>query len=41
LIKRLYPGRIAGHYDLHSLNAPVLMDEAVQWAARVSWIAPA
>lgn len=41
LIKRLYPGRKPGHYDLHSTNAPVLIDEHVLWAARVSWIAPA
>lgn len=41
LIKRLYPGRQSGHYDLHSTNGPVLLDEKVVWAARVSWIAPA
>ncbi len=40
LIKKLYPGRKAKHYDLHSLNAPALMDQPVEWAARVRWIAP-
>lgn len=41
LIKKLYPGRKPGHYDLHSLNAPPLLDQPVTWAAKVSWIAPA
>jgi phage repressor protein C with HTH and peptisase S24 domain len=41
LIKRLFPGRIPDHYDLHSTNGPVMLDEKVVWAARVSWIAPA
>jgi phage repressor protein C with HTH and peptisase S24 domain len=40
LIKKLYPGRKAGHYDLHSVNAPALLDQPVEWAARITWIAP-
>lgn len=40
LIKKLYPGRKRGHYDLHSVNAPVLLDQPVDWAARITWIAP-
>lgn len=39
LVKTLLPGRKPGHYDLHSANAPVLLDQPVEWAARVSWIA--
>lgn len=41
LIKKLYPGRQRGHYDLHSVNAPPMLDQPVKWAARVTWIAPA
>jgi phage repressor protein C with HTH and peptisase S24 domain len=40
LIKKLYPGRKRGHYDLHSVNAPALLDQPVIWAARITWIAP-
>lgn len=40
LIKRLYPGRKKGHFDLHSVNAPALLDQPVDWAARITWIAP-
>lgn len=40
LIKKLYPGRKVGHYDLHSVNAPPLLDEPVDWAAKITWIAP-
>lgn len=40
LIKKLYPGRKAKHYDLHSVNAPALLDQPVEWAARITWIAP-
>lgn len=40
LIKKLYPGRKRQHYDLHSVNAPVLLDQPVDWAARITWIAP-
>lgn len=40
LVKKLYPGRKNGHFDLHSTNAPPMLDEAVEWAARISWIAP-
>lgn len=38
LIKRLYPGRKRGHFDLHSANAPPLFDQPVEWAAKVIWI---
>lgn len=40
LIKKLYPGRKRQHYDLHSANAPPLLDQHVDWAARITWIAP-
>lgn len=40
LIKTLYPGRKRDHYDLHSTNAPALLDQLVDWAARINWIAP-
>lgn len=40
LIKTLYPGRKVNHYDLHSTNAPVLLDQPVNWAAKIAWIAP-
>lgn len=40
LIKKLYPGRKRGHYDLHSANAPPLIDQPVKWAAKITWIAP-
>lgn len=40
LIKKLYPGRKRGHYDLHSVSAPVLLDQPVIWAAKITWIAP-
>jgi phage repressor protein C with HTH and peptisase S24 domain len=40
LIKKLYPGRKRGHYDLHSVNAPPLLDQPVDWAARITWISP-
>lgn len=40
LIKKLYPGRKRGHYDLHSVNAPPLLDQPVTWAAKITWIAP-
>lgn len=40
LIKKLYPGRKRGHYDLHSVNAPPELDQPVDWAARITWIAP-
>lgn len=39
LIKKLYPGRKRGHYDLHSVNAPPLLDQPVEWAAKIAWIA--
>jgi phage repressor protein C with HTH and peptisase S24 domain len=40
LIKKLYPGRKRAHYDLHSVNAPPLLDQLVDWAAKITWIAP-
>jgi len=41
LVKKLIHGRQVGHYDLYSANAAPLLDQPVQWAAKVSWIAPA
>lgn len=40
LVKKLYPGRKPGHFDLHSTNAPALLDVPLEWAARITWIAP-
>lgn len=40
LVKKLYPGRKRGHFDLHSTNAPPMLDQPVDWAARIVWIAP-
>lgn len=40
LIKRLYRGRKAKHFDLLSSNSPPLHDQPVTWAAKVVWIAP-
>jgi phage repressor protein C with HTH and peptisase S24 domain len=40
LVKKLYPGRKPGHFDLHSTVSPALLDQAIDWAARISWIAP-
>lgn len=38
LVKKLYPGRKSRHFDLHSTNAPALLDVPVDWAARIAWI---
>jgi len=40
LIKKLLPGRLNGKFDLYSANAAPMLDQAIDWAARVSWIAP-
>jgi predicted XRE-type DNA-binding protein len=40
LVKKLVPGTGSGRFHLFSSNASPLLDEQVQWAARVSWIAP-
>lgn len=40
LIKKLLPGRLAGKFDLYSANAGPMLDQAIDWAARVTWIAP-
>lgn len=40
LVKTLLPGRASGTWDLHSKNAAPLFDQAVLWAARVTFIAP-
>jgi phage repressor protein C with HTH and peptisase S24 domain len=40
LIKKLLPGHANGLYVLYSVNAAPLLDQAVEWAAPVSWIAP-
>lgn len=41
LIKKLLPGRQTGKYDLYSTNAAPMLDQQIDWAARVTWIAPA
>ncbi len=40
LVKKLYPGRKPDHFDLHSTNAPALLDIPLDWAAKITWIAP-
>lgn len=40
VIKRLQPGRRPGYFDLVAANAAPVLDIAVQWAARISWIKP-
>ena len=40
LVKRLLPGRLKGCYDLYSANGGPLLDQPVEWAARVAWIEP-
>lgn len=40
LIKKLLQGRQKGKYDLYSTNAAPMQDAMVDWAARVTWIAP-
>lgn len=40
LIKKLLRGRGPGLYDLYSVNASPLLDQRVEWAARVTWISP-
>lgn len=40
LIKKLLPGRQNGKYDLYSTNAAPMLDQQIDWAARVTWIAP-
>ncbi len=40
LVKTLLPGRAKGTWDLHSKNAAPLFDQSVEWAARVTFIAP-
>jgi hypothetical protein len=40
LIRRIYPGRQPGCYDLQPTNAPTMLDQAVEWAAKITFIAP-
>lgn len=40
LVRKLYPGRKPGHYDLQPTNAAIMQDQPVEWAARISFIAP-
>jgi hypothetical protein len=40
LIKKLLPGRQTGCFDLYSTASSPMQDQQVEWAARVSWIAP-
>lgn len=40
LVRRLYRSRKNGRYDLHAVNAPALLEQALDWAARVCWILP-
>lgn len=38
LVRRLYPGRKPSCYDLHPANAPVMLDQAVEWAAKITFL---
>lgn len=40
LVRKLYPGRKPGHYDLQPTNAAMMLDQPVEWAAKISFIAP-
>lgn len=40
LVKKIVQGRQRGRYDLWSPNAEPLLDEAVEWAARVTALLP-
>lgn len=40
LLKKLRQGRSAGRWDLYSANGPVMIDQVVEWAAKVLFIAP-
>lgn len=40
LVRRPYKGRTKGRYDLHAANAPALLDQPLEWMARVLWILP-
>lgn len=40
LVKKLMKGRGPGYFHLYSSNADPMLDEVVQWAARVVWIQP-
>lgn len=40
LVKRLYKGREPDTWDLHAPNASPLLDQAVESAAKVTWIKP-
>jgi len=40
LVKRLQRGRRRGRFDLYSNNTKPLLDQEVEWAAKVTWIKP-
>lgn len=40
MVKKLFPGRQPGRYDLYSTNGPPILDQEVEWAAPVEWIKP-
>jgi transcriptional regulator with XRE-family HTH domain len=40
LVRKLYPGRKPDHFDLLPTNGAIMQDQAVEWAARISFIAP-
>lgn len=40
LVKRLYRARQPGLWDLHAPNASTMFDQAVEWAAKITWIKP-
>lgn len=40
LVRRLYPGRKPKCYDLHPANAQMMLDQPVEWAAKITFIAP-
>lgn len=40
LVKRILKGRKQGSFDLWSTNEPPILDQKVEWAARVTWIRP-
>lgn len=40
VVRKLMRGRTPGLYHLHAMGGNPMFDQAVQWAAKVSWIRP-
>ena len=40
LVKKVYPGTIAGRYNLISTAYEDILNAEIEWAAKVDWIKP-